>query len=62
MVFYCQHCQIHLVRNTIYCDVCSTMICAVNRQRGLVQAQIDWMEENKRLVGVKKRLLSGEEG
>jgi len=38
------------------------MICAVNRQRGLVQAQIDWMEENKRLVGVKKRLLSGEEG
>lgn len=44
----------------IYCDVCASMVVAINLQPGLVKAQLDWQRENEERVKEKERLLGGE--
>lgn len=57
----CAECRIELRSGAlVYCDVCASMIVAINFQPGLVKAQIEWVKKNEELVREKQRLLSGE--
>jgi hypothetical protein len=57
----CENCRIELTVGMVYCDVCASMIVAINLQPGLVKAQMDWLKENEERAKLKQRILSGEE-